>query len=154
MKLAVRLAILLPLDVRLFTSWTGSTLADLIAMIISEADEEEDAEVVGSDDFSCSSFEGSVISRNDENVEIESALKADGSISVGENFGQDEELELVDVEWVAVLSAQLLVPDIVSKTHGFSSVLLSAFVSLEQSSDIGVVPKAKNGGKNDPGSDA
>jgi len=135
-KLAVRRAMLLPLDVKLLINSTGSTRALRMAMIMSDGCDDED-----DDDDGGGSFELSLV------LERERALKADVVVLV--DFDDDERTAELEVECEATAVGVDVVDG--GKEVSIPTVLGSGWSSF--SGVVEVAPNAKKGRK-DPGRDA
>jgi hypothetical protein len=152
MKLAVRRAMELPLDVKLFINATGSTRAELIAIIISDGRDEDDDDCDAEEDDSWSvAVEVAGITKLVNRWDIKLSVSR-GDISF-KKFGNeqiplvndDALLLVVDDDVVVVVSCSCFGP---SSPPSPLFVFGPSFGGLDDSD-----PKAKNG-SNDPGREA
>jgi hypothetical protein len=141
MKLAVRRAILLPVNVKLLMSATGSTRALRMAMIISEGRDDDVVVVVGGDAEDCRAGAAAATSLGTPSESIDEVVQS---------FFESKSLFVLNVDCeVGMGSSGLLLFDgtdrRVVSTH-------SDFV--DGGGDDDDAPNEKKGGRNDPGRDA
>ncbi len=138
---------LLPFDVRLLISWTGSIRAFLMEMSMSDCEAEED-------DACCCSSTSCVHITSFDNDAVELAGESDRDRNA-DTFGSP--YDLPDNAAVSLCFFSVVVLEALSTTSFFDTDESSVFWSqLSPSSveDDDDDPNEKKGGKNDPGKEA